>query len=206
MSDPDGERFCEGNGPVFGYKPSSYRAEGYGILAVLRLIIRVFQFTNIDLPHEVHLYTDSQSMIKSIASYREQLPPFPNKTLEAEWDILQCISHCMDEFPVEPHLHYVRAHQNKDKSYDSLSLEGQLNEDADRRAAQYQHEPDRQSDVVPRLEGNSAQLYIDNATVTHDYKTVIRQAATAPALQDHIMRKEDWSQETFDTIDWEAIK
>ena len=38
MSDREGNRMARCNGPVFGLKPVSYQAEGYGILSVLRLM------------------------------------------------------------------------------------------------------------------------------------------------------------------------
>ena len=36
-----GERLVQAYGPVRGYRPTSYRAEGYGMLSVLRFITRI---------------------------------------------------------------------------------------------------------------------------------------------------------------------
>ena len=46
LSNDPGERLASGMGPARGYRPTSYRAEGYGILSLLRFLIQVSEYTH----------------------------------------------------------------------------------------------------------------------------------------------------------------
>jgi hypothetical protein len=48
ISTREGERLARANGPVRGYRPTSYRAEGYGILSILRFVKRLLLYCNED--------------------------------------------------------------------------------------------------------------------------------------------------------------
>ena len=54
LSSANGDRLVQCSGPVFGYKPTSYRAEGYGLLFILRFLLRLEEYTmmpfNVVLP------------------------------------------------------------------------------------------------------------------------------------------------------------
>ncbi len=45
VSSLDGERLAVGMGPVRGRRPQSFRAEAYGLLSLLRFLIRIKEFT-----------------------------------------------------------------------------------------------------------------------------------------------------------------
>ena len=101
---------------------------------------------------------------------------------------------------------HVKGHQDDDKTYDELPLPAQLNIDADALAEKYQrqyHTHDRS--WVPRLNGTKAQLNFElHGTVTNKYKREVHDAATAPALQQRIMKENGWSQQQHDLVDWPA--
>jgi hypothetical protein len=41
---PCGQRVVTCAGPVFGFRESSYRSEGYGVLSAVRFVYHLFQF------------------------------------------------------------------------------------------------------------------------------------------------------------------
>jgi hypothetical protein len=72
----NGERLVEAYGPVRGYRPTSYRAEGYGLLSVLRFITRIHEFCNIT--EEVREWTvtsDNLSLVDVINETAEASTP-----------------------------------------------------------------------------------------------------------------------------------
>ena len=48
------------NRPVHGYKPTSFRSEGYGILSLLRFFLNVSTSTYPTTPKHLTMYTDSK--------------------------------------------------------------------------------------------------------------------------------------------------
>lgn len=66
LSTDQGFQAATGMGPARGPRPTSYRAEGYGILSILRFLIRVAEFSGqVDAWRGV-LVTDSQSVLKTL--------------------------------------------------------------------------------------------------------------------------------------------
>ena len=59
---PDKTRIVYNKGPAFGSRTTSYRAEAYGMISVLCLILRAFEYTSTELSLQIQLYTDSESI------------------------------------------------------------------------------------------------------------------------------------------------
>jgi len=92
-------------------------------------------------------------------------------------------------------------------SYADLNLKAQLNIDADKLADQYIIEhPDYSYSKVPLLPTSGAQLNLPIGTITHKLKREIMLARTEPALQKHLCKHFKWTDETFETIDWESFR
>jgi hypothetical protein len=66
MSTPNGERVVWGMGPAYGMRPQSYRAEGYGLLSILRFLIRMAEFTEKTDPWSGIIGTDSLSVLDTL--------------------------------------------------------------------------------------------------------------------------------------------
>jgi hypothetical protein len=62
LSQSDGRSLVTGMGPAQGMAPSSYRAEGYGMLAILRFIVRLCEFCGGD-PLTSTLYCDNLALV-----------------------------------------------------------------------------------------------------------------------------------------------
>ena len=67
LSTDQGLQAATGMGPTrAGPRPSSYRAEGYGFLSILRFLIQVAEFTGCVEAWRGVLVSDSQSVLKTL--------------------------------------------------------------------------------------------------------------------------------------------
>ncbi len=199
LSSQDGTRLATGMGPAQGMKPSSYRAEGYGMLSILRFIIRLFEFCGTE-PRCSKIYSDNMALIIRIDKQLARNNWYPNDTVSSDWDVLQAIVTTLRLFQQTPLVSHVRGHQDDDTAYALLPLEAQLNVDADAAATIFQLDHGATRYSVPMIGGNSAQLSIDNKTVTYGYIKTIRNAYSYPLLQAYIGKRNTWSSETLQTI------
>ena len=96
-----GQKLAHNYGPAHGFRTSSYRAEGYGLLSMLRLILRAFEYTRQPLPQHIRLHSDSESMLNKLKNMRGWAYYYPNATMEAEWDIIQAMITTTNQFKVQ---------------------------------------------------------------------------------------------------------
>jgi hypothetical protein len=101
LSSMDGTRLATGVGPAQGMLPSSYQAEGYGMLPILCFIIRVFDFCG-TIPRCSALYSNNLALIQCIGKQLTKQCWYPNNTLSSEWDVLQAIVRTLALFPTIP--------------------------------------------------------------------------------------------------------
>ena len=136
MSNLEGERAASGMGPVRGINIDSYRAECSGMLAFLRFLLRVADFTDMVGTWEGTICTDSQSMLDTLfgrgktghpaAAEPTSLPTDlqPLHPLISEWDLLIEIRHTLQTLPGVKSV-YVKGHQDQQKAYCNLNLMAQ---------------------------------------------------------------------------------
>jgi hypothetical protein len=87
------------SGPAFGMRMKWYRAEGYGVLSVLRIIYRLYTFFTQPLSTNLHLFCDSKSLLDKTTIYTKHTRYFPNTSLQPDWDVVQQIV-TMWEYPL----------------------------------------------------------------------------------------------------------
>jgi hypothetical protein len=204
LSSADGTRLATGMGPAQGMKPSSYRAEGYGMLSLLRFIIRLFEYYG-TAPRCSQLYSDNMALIQRIDKQMGRHTWYPNDTISSDWDVLQAIVSTLKLFHQPPLVSHVKGHQDDTTTYDLLPIEAQLNDDADAAATLFQTEHGATRYIVPIITGNMAQLVINNKTVTYGYVKTIRNAYAEPLLKKYIGMCNQWSDLEMSTIDWTSL-
>jgi hypothetical protein len=204
LSSEDGTRLATGMGPANGMKPSSYRAEGYGMLSILRFIIRLFEYCGTE-PRCSQLYSDNMALILRIDKQLARNKWYPNDTISSDWDVLQAIVNTLRLFDQTPFVSHVKGHQDDTTTYALLPLEAQLNVDADSAATLFQADHGATRYLVPIIAGNSAQLNIDNKTVTYSYVRTIRNAYAHPLLRSYIGQRNKWTEADLLTIDWTSL-
>ena len=204
LSDKEGHRLARCNGPAYGANPTSYRAEAYGILSVLRFFYHLkmkWQVTN-----KFNLVCDNKTMVNRTNQNKKVEMATPNSTLESEWDLLAEIWTTLQSLD-DCEIQWIKGHQDKEKPYQDLSLSAQLNVDADALANEYiTANPDHPYHVVPLLPTCGCQFHLPIGTITHKLKKEIRLARTQPAMKDHLMDRFGWDYPTLQDVDWESFR
>ncbi len=66
ISKSNGERLATGMGSAQGMAPSSYRAEGYGMLAILQFLVRLCEFCG-STPLGTDMFCDNRALVNRLA-------------------------------------------------------------------------------------------------------------------------------------------
>jgi hypothetical protein len=204
MALPTGQRLVRCAGPTFGPYGSSFRAEGYGFLSVSRFLVRLQEFCQVTPRWKIQMMTDNEGLLTRITASLPHPDPFPNSTLQADWDVTNEIITSIREFAIPPVLLHVKGHQDSHTAYSSLPLEAQLNVDADAEAGYYQCSHHEQRPLIPRLPSNRVQLHITGKVISSKYKKRIREAFTVPPYLRYIQDRFQWTDESTQSIDWAA--
>ncbi len=160
MSLPDGYRLARCSGPAYGPFGTSFRAEGYGFLSVSRFLLRLHKFCNIQPTWRVQLMTDNLGLLTRVEKSLSYPEPFPNITLQPDWDVTHEIVTTLQKMTIKPTLEHVKGHQDDHTLYEELHLNAQLNVDADEEAGYYQSTYPARRPIIPRLPSNRVQLHI----------------------------------------------
>lgn len=215
ISNDRGERMAHGMGPARGAHVDSYRAEAYGMLAILSFLKRLADFTMHIEPWFGILATDSQSLLDTIAektqSGSDTVDPVYGKVKHMhqldvtcpEWDIVSGILEALAQWP-QIKLQYVRGHQDRTKRYTRLPLLAQLNVDADAMATRYQRDHGAVRQFVLLTQTAGVHLVSPNGTHTSTYEAVIRHQATHSGLLKYIQERNGWSDWVVKSVNWEA--
>jgi hypothetical protein len=122
-----------------------------------------------------------------------------------EYDIIEEIYETCKIYNIDSSYQWVRGHQDKHTAYADLSLQAQLNVDADWYAGKYQ---DKSGKFLPQctlLPACTATLSIRDITVTSDYKNQLIQAYTEPRYIEYLQNKFGWSGTIINTIAWKSL-
>ena len=205
LSDLQGNRLAQCSGPVFGYKIGSYRAEGYGILSVLRFLLRMQELHQLAQPPKHSLRSDSKSMLQVIHKHKGYAKIFPNATMASDWDVVAEITSTLKQLPeiLTPEMQHIKGHQDRQKPYEELPLSAQLNCDADALANTWiNNNPDFDHSRVPILPTSGCQIHLASGTLTHNHKQELKLARTVKDMKAHYCSKFEWTTETCEDVDW----
>jgi hypothetical protein len=193
-------------GPTFGLQPGSFRAESYGMLSVMLFLDHYFRFFQVEVSDNVdHLfYCDNQGLLKRIGYAMDPSWDNPNHCLSAEYDLESGIVDVLHRLPVKFSYNHVKGHQDEEMDVEDLPWEAQMNCHADAYATDYLENWSEPSKIVPFIPASNASIAIDGVTVTSHLARRLRQAASSPALEEHIMLKNGWNDWIFNSIDWDV--
>jgi hypothetical protein len=217
MRNERGETVATGMGPAHGGgKVTSYRAEAYGMLSILRFLIRMAEFAEMQLPWTGVIATDSQSVLDTLFGHdearldRDRDEPINLNGSKVvlncaapDWDVLIEIQDSLEKLP-NISLSYVKGHQDRTRSYQELDVMGQLNVDADRKASEFQDAHGATRPIVLLMPRTKVHLVGPQGTITSHYGDYLRHAATATPLQEYIRTKYSWDDSVMTSINWEA--
>ena len=205
MSTNTGVRIASGNGPCNG-RPSSLRSEAAGMLAASLFIAMIQEFTNNHFDSiSIHFMADNMELINRQSLHLNYTNPYPNMTLKAEFDLTEQIYDTHQKYKIIATFTHVKGHQDDDATYDDLSLEAQLNVDADELAEQHYSTGPQSTPQVQLLPSSSVTLFIRGISITNDYQTQLIRSYTEPTYIGHLQDKFGWSSPTTTTIAWKSL-
>jgi hypothetical protein len=108
-------------------------------------------------------------------------------------------------FKQPPLVSQVKGHQDNTTAYEQLPIEAQLNVDVGAAATLLQMEHRTTRYIVPIIVGNTAQLILNDKTVTYGYVKTIHNAYVEPLLRRYINNRNQWSKSDLSTINWTSL-
>jgi len=169
LSTNQGRRLPHLSGPAYGAHSNSYRAEGYGILSVMRFIFWVQSFVTGTLS-ESRLHCDNKSMVASSQEVPAEWKRTPNSTQASDYDVLADIwaTRDLSQTTACPAVLHIKGHHNKKTAYEQLPLPAQLNVDANKLAGDYMAaHPNKDYTVVPMLPTSGVKLHLPAGTAKY---------------------------------------
>ena len=193
----------ECGGQVEGQDPRSFRAESYGLLAILRIIhhIRIF-FDTGNPALKFSSYTDSESLLLRLETSMRLSVPSPRRTLLSKADVEMEIMAALHSFPTIPVLHHVEGHQDSKYPMRPLSWEAQLNQRCDAIATDYLNQSSQVLYTTSFFPASKVSLQVSQTTLTHHIPSQLRMAMGYQAQRAYLCQHHDWEPEAFDLIDW----
>ena len=200
----DGTIVAQGAGPVFGYLPTSYRAEAYGVLAPTRLILRLTEFFQCEFIQPYTHLVDNQSVNGKCAKCLDYEGWYPNDTLKSDWDVLQQVEQTFREAKQAPTMEHIKSHQDKNRAIETLPIKAQLNCRADKLAGAYMAENTAvDHSTVHRFPVNLAQLHLPDGTCTYKLPRTLRDLRNDPAVLEYLIQhNSQWDDITPTLVDW----
>jgi hypothetical protein len=189
-----GTRILQAMGAAPGIQPSSFRAEAYGALAVIRVIWRLSQFTGREMSFTLRHWIDNSGLVRRITAELKRQYPDPYSTLHPDWDVIQNLVSTMQLFgeACSYKAQWVKSHQDANRPAQELSLAARMNCEADTLAGEFQMMEYRERAEVPLIAGSGAHLIIAGATITGRYKQAIRDALSLPSYHIYLETRFQW--------------
>lgn len=177
-----GNSIAHNNSPVSGYHPSLFRAEATGMLSGLYFIQQILSYTKATTPLQLHVYSDSKSLIQRVNDHRDYNYYFPNTTISSDWDVTQSIVTIANSLPGESTFYHVKGHQDTTTPYHDLPLEAQMNVKADHLTSEF--DVNNSSPPYHALLPSqcNAHIYVNSRTITSNYHRTLRKLISSRSL------------------------
>jgi hypothetical protein len=194
----------ECGGRAQGAYPHSFRAEGYGILAILRLVfwLRHFYITR-NASLRFWLYCDSESLLKRIAPLRALTQTITRRFLSSEVDVEMQILQAVTELESDVAFEHVEGHQDTKYPGRPLPRTAQLNQRCDEIATAHLDSATRSIPSVTFLPASKVSVTVRDHTVTHHIPTQLHTFSGIAGMQAHLHKHHQCQDPAiFDLIDW----
>jgi hypothetical protein len=196
----------ECGGLVQGADPKSFRAEGYGMLAILRLVhhLRWFYMTrNPNLTFAA--YTDSESLLLRLEASLRLNYTAPRRTLFSESDVELQIIAALSCFSPRPRLIHVEGHQDTKYPDRPPTWESHLNQRCDEIATHHLQHATTVLPLTSFFTASKAQLNVQGTTITHHIPSQLRSFAGLRAYRQYLCKHHEWEHATFDLVEWPRL-
>jgi hypothetical protein len=194
----------ECGGRAQGANPCSFRAEGYGILAILRLVFRLRHFyitRNASL--RFRLYCNSESLLKRIAASQALTRIIPRRSPSSEVDVEMQILAAVAALEADVAFEHVKGHQDMKYPGRPLPRVAQLNQRCDEIATAHLDSATGSIPSVTFLPASKVSVTVCKHTVTHHIPTQLCMFAGISGMRAHLHKHHKWDDPAiFDLIDW----
>jgi hypothetical protein len=167
-------------------------------------MVRLFEFCNQAPTWQIQMMTDNKGLITRVETSMPFTDPFPNLTLQADWDITNEIVTSLPTLQTQPAFLHVKGHQDDKIAYDELTLNAQMNVDAGSEAGDFQNNYPAYRPMIPCLPSNRAQLHLGGKVIPSKLKRHIREAFTVPPYMKYLQERFQWTEQCASTVDWKA--
>ena len=196
---------AKGKGWAQGSDPRSFRAEGYGMSSGLLYLLQLHRFYGINRNRTSRntIICDNQGLLTRIENATTWKYTTPNVTLRAEWDVEAAIVDSYKQLGIPFTFLHVKSHQDDDGPVSGLTLEAQLNVQADTLATEALKEAPTISKVL-LFPSAKCKLIINGKSITRKIPQAVRYQAGAGPMKTYLLERNNWCEETFTDINWEA--
>jgi hypothetical protein len=197
---------CEGT--ARGYPMQSYRAEGYGRMSLLLFLTHFIRYYGIKTADDlcVTSYCDNSSLLKAEEEFHTRDVDSSSWYSKPDHDVIMTLSEVRKELPFQLISRHVKSHQDDEREFDDLSRPEQLNVLADHGATAALDEL-RAADETKELHPLPAcRAYLRDATgyITSREIRTLRTELPEYELRAYLQKRNDWSDDTYDSISWQA--
>ena len=198
---------AENGGQASGANPRSFRAEGYGMLSILRLLYRLLQYYDIpQIRGPVRMICDSESLITRIKTTINSKICRPRRALFSEADVKAGITDTLKLLKLNIRFQHVHSHPKKHHPNAPLSWDKTLNTRCDEIATQHLDKAATSKPLVPFIPASKAQLQVQGITITHHIPSQIRYLCSMQATKQYLCHRYSWNAITFDSVDWNLFR
>jgi hypothetical protein len=203
----DDQILTELSGQAHGTNPRSFRAEGYGLLANLRLIHHLLTFYDIHRTSSaLIIYCDNQGLLDRINTSRHSKYLKPRRFLFSEADLEMQILDTLALLSTKVTLRHVKGHQDDTVPTAELPWPAQLNIHCDALASAELQRIPTPSPLVPFLPASKVSLTVQGNTLTHHIPSQVRQLHSAIHQRPYLERHHKWNPGIFDTVNWDLLR
>ena len=159
---------------------------------------------NTDTLHD--FLCDSESLHKRIQRTITRSFTNPSHCLASDFDLESGIIDIISTLGISFNYLHVKSHQDDATDVHLLPWTAQMNVHVDNLATEYLDNYSEPSKLVPLIPAASkaSSLNINGETITRRFAQRLRKAASSPRLCKKLMERNNWSQHTFDSINWEV--
>ena len=219
----EGKVLIEVGGRAFGDDPGSFRAEGYGELAIIRLIFHVIIFYKLKPTCNFHFLCDNQGLLTRIEKGLKRPYVTPRHFLISDIDVEMQILDTIRQLNRPTSFEHIKSHQDEAQGHGDqpLSWEVQLNTKCDASAtAQLRKLTDPATKIplpaeklVPFLPASKVALEIQGQSITRKIPSQIRHicGSTIKFNNKHnqkiyLCNRHGWTMPEFESIDWRRFR
>ena len=194
----------ETRGQAYGHTPRSFRAEGYGLLANLRLVYHLLSFFELPLTlPPLTIVSDNAGLLQRISAALSTKYVRPRKFLSSEIDIEMQIVDTLHLLDTDVSFFHVKGHQDTTKNKTPLVWEAHLNVRADIIATNYlKGHRNHDFSAIPIYPKAEAYLSIHDQIITSREAGHLREAHHIRKGEEYLRQRHKWTDTAIGMIDW----